>query len=90
MQPVAVNCYNLASAFPIPSMSPSKRLSVSLPADLAAKVEALAKEDRRSVAQWIAVQVELAVLKAEAKMKEQGMTSRDRLDDEAAAFERLG
>ena len=70
-------------------MSPSKRLSVSLSADLAAKVEALAKEDRRSVAQWIAVQVELAVLKAEA-MKEKGMTSRDRLDDEAAAFERLG
>lgn len=69
-------------------MSPSKRLSVSLPADLAAKVEALAKEDRRSVAQWIAVQVELAVLKAEA-MKEQGMTSRDRLDDEAASFQRL-
>lgn len=88
MRLVAANCYNLASAFPIPSMSPSKRLSVSLPADLAAKVEALAKEDRRSVAQWIAVQVELAVLKAEA-MKEQGMTSRDRLDEEAAAFQRL-
>ena len=43
----------------------TKRLAVSLSHDMAARVERLAKDDRRSVSQWMAFTIETAVLAAE-------------------------
>lgn len=72
-----------------PQMSPqperAKRVSVSLPPDLYGRLAALAEEDRRSVASWAAVQLELAVIEAEEKLR-QGRKLKDRLEDESQRF----
>ena len=43
----------------------TKRLAVSLPVDIAVRVERLAKDDRRSVSQWLSITIETAVEAAE-------------------------
>ena len=43
----------------------TKRLAVSLPVEMAERVERLAKDDRRSVSQWLSFTIETAVIAAE-------------------------
>ena len=68
-----------------PEPGRAKRVSITLPPDLYERLAALAEEDRRSVASWAAVQLELAVIDAEAKLR-QGRNLKERLADESERF----
>ena len=65
-----------------PEPGRAKRVSITLPPDLYARLAALAEADRRSVASWAAVQLELAVIEAEEKLR-QGRNLKERLADQS-------
>ena len=68
-----------------PEPGRAKRVSITLPPDLYERLAALAEADRRSVASWAAVQLELAVIEAEEKLR-QGSNLKERLADESERF----
>ncbi len=68
-----------------PEPGRAKRVSITLPPDLYERLAALAEADRRSVASWAAVQLELAVIEAEEKLR-QGCNLKERLADESQRF----
>ena len=68
-----------------PEPGRAKRVSITLPPDLYERLAALAEVDRRSVASWAAVQLELAVIEAEEKLR-QGSNLKERLADESERF----
>lgn len=68
-----------------PEPGRAKRVSITLPPDLYERLAALAEADRRSVASWAAVQLELAVIEAEEKLR-QGRNLKERLADESERF----
>ena len=65
-----------------PEPGRAKRVSITLPPDLYARLAALEEADRRSVASCAAVQFELAVIEAEEKLR-QGRNLKERLADES-------